>query len=60
MLPIGEIAAPMGIPEAALELHGLTKAKISMPGLPSAPSAATIDIDAAGKVVGLFWCRLTP
>ena len=58
MLPIGEIAAPMGIPEAALELHGLTKAKISMPGLPSAPSAAKIDIDididSDGKVAGLF------
>jgi len=27
---------------------------MTMPGLPSAPSAAKIDIDADGKVVGLF------
>jgi formate--tetrahydrofolate ligase len=27
---------------------------MTMPGLPSEPSAAKIDIDADGKVVGLF------
>jgi formyltetrahydrofolate synthetase len=27
---------------------------MTMPGLPKAPSAAKIDIDADGKVVGLF------
>jgi formate--tetrahydrofolate ligase len=27
---------------------------MTMPGLPKTPSAAGIDIDAAGKVVGLF------
>jgi formate--tetrahydrofolate ligase len=27
---------------------------LTMPGLPKHPSAARIDIDAAGRVVGLF------
>jgi formate--tetrahydrofolate ligase len=35
LLPIGEIAARMGIPEAALEPYGRTKAKISLDWLAS-------------------------
>ena len=49
LLPIGEIASRMGIPEAALEPYGRTKAKISLDWLASLavrPSAKLILVSA--------------